>query len=370
MTLLSPNQITRLHACDTPLDSWPLRAVAPPRERILHVHLDTNDDPQWGMQHALNLWGGDVARINWTRVSNPAARRQIVETCRLQQPTLVFMQLQTPGVLNVETLRATRKVAPDALLVTWCGDVGGNNGPHEPPAGWAWLDEFADNVHLCLFTSTTQAEVLRDRGYPNASYLQIGYDQQWFNVAHRNALPKYRAAFLGQNYGINFDTTMPNNDAPLRAQLVKALKNALGAGFFLGGGGWGGLEDAFVPSKDSAGIYDQSALAVSLSLAHNLGRYSSDRLLRCLACGVPTFVREFKGMSSWGLRHLDNCIVWPREMSAEQAAEWIAHFRPADTIGQNGALLAQQHHTWEVRMRELAVYLAALRGVGITTETL
>ena len=174
----------------------------------------------------------------------------------------------------------------------------------------------------------------------------------------------------GQNYGTNFDRTMPGNDAPLRQQVVKALKSALGKDFFLGGGGWGGLEDAFVPSKDSAAVYAQSALAVSISLSQDLGRYSSDRLLRCLACGVPTFVREFAGMSSWGLRHLDNCIVWPRTMTAAQAAEWIAHFKPADTIGQNGALLAQQHHTWEVRMRELAVYLAALRGVEITTEAL
>lgn len=368
--MIFEEQARRLHACDTPLDAWPLRAVLPPSERILHVHLDTDDDPQGGMQRALNLWGSDVDRIAWTRVGVEATRRQVVEACRRQQPTLVFMQLQTPGVLDVEALRAMREAAPDALLVTWCGDVGGSNGPHEPLAGWPWLDELADNVHLCLFTSFAQVEVLRGRGHPNASYLQIGYDQQWFNAAHRHVSSKYRVAFLGQNYGHNFDQTMPGNDAPLRAQLVKALKAALGKDFFLGGGGWGGLEDAFVSSKDSADIYDQSALAVSLSLTQSLGRYSSDRLLRCLACGVPTFVREFSGMSSWGLRHLDNCIVWPAEMSVERAVEWIAHFNPADTIGQNGARLAQQHHTWEVRMRELAVYLAALRGVEITTETL
>lgn len=370
MTLLSEEQVRRLHACDTHLDEWPLRAVIPPPERILHVHLDTDDDPQWGMQRAINLWGSDVARIAWTRVGVEAARRQVVETCRLQRPTLVWMQLQTPDVLDVATLRAARDAAPEALFVTWCGDVGGSNGPHEPLAGWPWLDELADNVHLCLFASTTQAAVMRDRGHPNASYLQIGYDQQWFNASRRSAAHKYRVAFLGQNYGTNFDRTMPNNDARLRQQVVKSLKSALGKDFFLGGGGWGGLEDAFVPSKDSAAVYDQSALAVSLSLSQDLGRYSSDRLLRCLACGVPTFVRQFAGMSSWGLRHLDNCIVWPREMTPEQAVEWIAYFHAAGTIGENGARLAQQHHTWEVRMRELAVYLAALRSVEITTEAL
>ncbi len=370
MTLLSDDQIRRLHACDTYLDEWPLRAVLPPRERILHVHLDTDDDPQYGMQRALNLWGSDVDRIAWTRVGIEATRRQVVETCRQQRPTLVWMQLQTPGVLDAATLRAMRDAAPGALLVTWCGDVGGSNGPHEPPNSWGWLDELADNVHLCLFTSTTQVAVLRDRGHPNASYLQIGYDQQWFNSSRRNEASKYRVAFLGQNYGANFDRTMPNNDAPLRARLVQALKIVLGKDFFLGGGGWGGLEDAFVPSGESASVYHQSALAVSISLTQNLGRYSSDRLLRCLACGVPTFVRQFTGMSSWGLRHLDNCIVWPAEMTPAQAAEWIVHFKPADTIGQDGALLAQQHHTWEVRMRELAVYLAAIRGVEITTEAL
>lgn len=365
MTLLSTDQIARLHACDTPLDSWPLRAVIPPTERILHIHLDTDDDPQYGMQRALNLWGSDVDRIAWTRVGVEATRRQVVQACRVQQPTLVWMQLQTPNVLDVATLRAMREAAPNALLVTWCGDV----GRCAPDGVLPWEAEVADNVHLCLFSSTTQADAYRAHGHPNASYLQIGCDTQWYRPVDAFA-KKYRCAFLGQNYGTNFDLPMPGNDARLRTEVVRALKRRLGADFFLGGGGWGGLEDAFVASKDSPAVYHQSCLALSLSLSQKLGRYSSDRLLRALGCGVPTLVREFYGMSSWGLKHLDNCIIWPAEMPVDRVVEWITHFDPADTIGPNGTLLVQQHHTWEVRMRELAVYLAALRGTEITTEAL
>jgi len=363
MTLLSADQIARLHACDTPLDSWPLRSVLPPKERILHIHLDTDDDPQYGMQRALNLWGSDVSRIAWTRVGAEATRRQAVEVCRQQQPTLVWMQLQTPDVLDASTLRQMREAAPNALLVTWCGDV----GRCDPNEVLPWEAEVADNVHLCLFSSTTQAHAYRAHGHPGASYLQIGCDTQWFRPA--NATKKYRVAFLGQNYGTNFDRTLPGNDAALRAEVARALKRRLGRDFYLAGGGWGGLEDAFVATRDSPAVYHQSKLALSISLSQILGRYSSDRLLRALGCGVPTFVREFSGMASWGLVDRDNCIIWRTEMSVGHVVELIAQDWSAE-IGERGAKLVVQHHTWEVRVRELAVYLAALRGAEITTETL
>ena len=90
--------------------------------------------------------------------------------------------------------------------------------------------------------------------------------------------------------------------------------------------------------------------------------YTSDRLFRILGCGALLLVKSFPDMSVLGLRHGENCLAWETpEEAVTLAKDALANHDTLDGIAQAGAKLAREHHTWQVRMHELAAYVDAVR---------
>ena len=179
-------------------------------------------------------------------------------------------------------------------------------------------------------------------------------------------------AFLGNRYntvGDPFASTYkwkngsPAHDAGLRDEVVEKLREELGDRFALYGSGWGG-EVRHVPVTESHLIYQRAKIGLSISLDNKLECYSSDRLLRVLACGALALVKRFPGMSVLGLRHADNCLVFETAEEAVALARKALDPKNADLlqgIAERGARLAAENHGWEVRMREMMKYVKSIR---------
>jgi len=340
--------------------------IAEPRaERVLHYHLWTEEDPQNALASAMQALGNiGHTRIDWPSIPAPQRAAHFEQAVKELQPTVVFLQLQSADALDLGVIARARRQAhdPSLVVVAWSGDVGPTNGPW---AGFsdAWSYELAKHVDLMLYTGTGQAEMHRARGMKNAAYLQIGYDEDRYCPGPLGDYgSRHEVVFLGQNYGAYFDP-IPGNEVQLRRDLVDAFQRNFSS-FGVYGGGW--LRGQGHAHQTSVGdILRHSALALSVSLTSSLGRYSSDRLIRSMACGTPTLVKRFVDMEGWGLKDGVNCIVFDTVGEAvEKANHWLAHARREErlAIGMAGAELMKTRHTWSYRLRELAALLKAVRG--------
>lgn len=361
-----------LSSYDSPRGVFPFRAEPRKDERVVHVHLWTQDEPQQGLCDALAMLGADYRaggtyeRVDWPKFDSPERRaRAVLEAVREVKPTLIWMQLQTPGVVSPALVALMREASPEAVIVSWCGDIG-----RDPK----WSHELAPHLDAVLFSSMTQVREHRAVGFPNAAYLQIGYDEAYhipdpLEEAMPCAPSRYerlpRVAFLGQNYvDKHWARWLPGHEAQLRRDVVQALL-AAEIPLALHGANWP-RPPAGPPlnPRQSALVYRQSQLALSISLTSKLERYSSDRLFRALACGCAVLVKRFDDMEALGLQDGFNCMAFdtPEEavgLAQELLAErWMGG---VCVMGEAGAILARERHTWRVRMAEQQVYLNAIR---------
>lgn len=360
--------LVQVEVGETPKDRWgrlarvdPQVGELPPRarprpERVIHAWLRTNEDPQQSQHDALKALGaaGHQA-IDWTQRCSSLAR-ELVEAARALRPTLVFLQLQGPHI-DPQALRALRQGDPSLVVALWSGDVGRTNGP------WGgfeddWSHQVARHADVMLYTGTGQVQMQRARGMQNAAYLQIGFDEARYHA--QGGAERAGVVFLGQNYGGQWDV-IPDNDAQVRRDLVGAFKAQV-PGFTAYGGGWGGSSLAQPKAGD---VLRRSLLALSVSLTSKLDRYTSDRMIRSMACGTPTLVKRFGDMEGLGLRDGENVLVWDTvEQAVSIAKEWLRPEKREEllVLGQRGAALMRTQHTWSTRMWELSAILKTLRG--------
>ncbi len=363
-----PNaRIRRLWELDPEWGHAPWRAAPDRIERVLHVHLATPEEPQTALCRALaSLTVADgYRRVDWPALAPVERRRAVLDAARAHRPTLVFLQLQRPDVLDPGALDELRRAAPrEVVVASWCGDVGGVNGPFSAP-GDRWAYDLSACCDLMLYSSMSQVRAHRSRGMHNAAYLQIGYDDdRYFEGPDERYGARHDVAFLGSNYDDRQWGSLPGHEAALRRELADAMRGALGARFGLFGRGWSAGAAHLAPAESGA-VYRGAHLALSVSLCNALERYSSDRLLRALACGVPVLMKGFDDWRSFGLVSDESVIPW--ETAAEAVAlarAWLAPGRAEErrALGRRGAALARAHHSWGVRMQELCPLVAATRG--------
>lgn len=360
--------IQRMWKLDAPWGHPPWRASPTQPERVLHVHLGTSEEPQTSLCQALASLAspGDYRCLNWT--TQPAAGRSqaVIAAAAALRPTLIFMQLQCPGVLSPATVAEIRRAAGtrELVVLSWCGDVGGPHGPFLAP-GDQWAYELSPHCDFVLYTSMSQVRAHRSRGMHNAAYLQIGYDEdRYFEGEEREYGSRFDVSFLGANYDERQWPSLPGNDFGLRRAVATAMRREFGARFGLFGRGWG-KGTAHLPPGQSGQVYRCSHFALSISNCSFQERYSSDRLLRALACGSPVLMKAFPDWQSFGLAHGENVLVW--ETLDELMALVRARLDPARRgelreIGRRGATLAREDHSWGIRIQELFPFVAAARG--------
>lgn len=209
--------------------------------------------------------GHQHIRIDWGQ--HPYAKRQqvLTETAERFHPDVVFMQLQTPDIVDPATIKRLRDGG--AMVVNWTGDV-------RDPIPQHYLD-MAPHVTITAFTNHPDAEALRAMGH-DARFLQIGYDPEIYN-ADRRYPTKHRVVFIGNDYGNRF----PLSEA--RRLKVMALHRAFPSDFASFGKGFGKI----LRNGADADIYRGALVAINLDHFHRPG-FFSDRYIRSRACGAYT----------------------------------------------------------------------------------
>lgn len=355
-----PERLTRLYAIDPREGQFPARRE-PRRERVLHLHLTSPEDPQAGLVRALSGLG-DYVQIDW-QAAGAGLSEAVLAAANWLRPTLVFMQLQTPNVVSPGLVTRLRPLLGRAgVVATWCGDVAAKNSPWDV----AWQVPLGQAVDLTLHSSHTHVLALRAAGVRGAAYLQIGYDEAQYRPAPGVEVQN-DVCFLGNRYyNPQYLASLREHDAHLRDAVIGALARAFGARFALYGSGHPGGRGA-LPLCRAHEAYQRSRIGLNISLCNTFLAYSSDRIFRILGCGALLLAKRFPLVSTYGLVHGENCLLWDTpEEAVALAKRAVAPGGEAERVrmAAAGAELAAERHTWTARMGELAALLAAVRGTA------
>lgn len=201
-------------------------------------------------------------------------------------PDLVFCQIQSETIQgNIKTVEHLGQhlqcfVDADAFVMNWSGDMRAVTPK--------WYFDMARHVSMTTFSNMQDVENLRAKGF-KSEFLQIGIDPLVFRPdGDKIEVPEI--VFMANNYGNQFPLS------GYRREVVQFLKRTYGNRFGVFGNGWQPTERSFNHSQlEEAKAYRGAKVAISVS-HFDSDRYTSDRLLRSMACGCPTISHDFKGI--------------------------------------------------------------------------
>ena len=301
-----------------------------PRRKILHVALNHGKDNQPALQRALRSLG-EYRQIDWMVAGKDLSRRLIAEVGDWR-PDLVFMQIQSGGVIDIDTISQIKNL--DATVVNWSGDV------RDPMP--TFYSEIGPALDWMLLTNEDWVKTLRKRG-TNAAYLQIGFNQELFHP-WGSGIQAEPIVFLANYYGNAFPMSK------MRLEMVRHLTQKYDLGVY--GNGWLVATHAQLDWQLEVGCYRSCKIAVGMNQIE-LERYTSDRLFRAMGSGAFYLAHYYPGIEKDFERgvHLD----WWYDLDELSAKVdyYLEHDEERCRIAAAGSELVHTHHTWLDRMKEL-----------------
>jgi spore maturation protein CgeB len=295
--------------------------------KIYHIGLNAGNGD--GLERAFKK----VANYKWINTKDKQLNQKVVLDCKEFKPDLVFIQVQSPGIINNPTLEALRPYC--GKIINFTGDV------RDPLPDW-YL-ETGKNVDLTLFVSMN--DVRKARPYINCNWIQIGFDDQIFN---RNIppIPAPEIVFLANNYG---SFPLSNN----RKDLVKSLSNEFKNKFEVFGSGWSKARNLNSSLLDQASIYRGCKIAINYS-HYNHSMYSSDRILRIMGSGAFCLSHEFTDHDILYGDHIET-FKDNRDL-IEKCKYFLRNEEERNNISNKGYEFTHSLFTWDKFVQNLIYY--------------
>jgi spore maturation protein CgeB len=260
----------------------PLALTAKGVVTIYHIGMFKVNEPQWYLRNMLKSIGNYI-EDDWPtllkQLGKVRFRQYVLTQCRTHKPDVVFMQLQTPDVLDVATVTAMRKMG--IRVFNWTGDV-------RAPLP-LWYITLGKACSATLFTNETDVEQAQKMAI-KADYFQITDDETIYSC--NGPLKRVgEIVFMGNHYANIFPLSS------LRYNMVMELRKAFPGLFAVVGSGWKGAEAMnlnFKQEEESA-VYRGCKIAINCS-HFDYERYSSNRLFRIMLSGAFCLSHHYKGI--------------------------------------------------------------------------
>lgn len=237
------------------------------KPKIFHLGLCVNTPPLNGLQTAFIRNSSEYQELS---VGVLNVNENAIQMVRSFKPDIIFMQIQQEGVIREETVLEFKKNG--AFVVNFTGDV------RFPIPDWYY--KLGRHIDFTLFSNMTDVEKMNEDKVPSR-YLEIGIDPLIYTNTG-SLSPSRNIVFFGNNYG---EHKFPMSQ--YRIQMVQFLKEKFGDNFGVFGNGWSRADGNLNHSQhEEASAYRAAKIAINVS-HFEYKKYSSDRLLRILATGVP-----------------------------------------------------------------------------------
>jgi hypothetical protein len=302
--------------------------------RILHIALIVPGSPQEGLRQALRSMAEDYYELDWCSYERNGhldeLRYEFVRLLKEFDPTLIFAQIQTAGVLSSDEVRQAR-----CPFILWSRDLR-NDTP-------SWMFELAPHVIFC-FSNLRDVEELKARGY-RAEYLQAGIPSDVFvpDGPRRPQTPEI--VFMGSNHG-----WFPLSSQ--RVEMVALLSRRYGKRFGQYGTNWSSAV-SWLNETEEASAYRECRIAINQNHYGDVSRFTSDRLFRAMACGAFAISNHYPGIEFEFKPHT-HLVTWHDfDELIRHIDYYLDHDDERKEIATAGCAHVQANHTWGARMRDL-----------------
>lgn len=302
-----------------------------------------------GIARAFADNGYEVSIFDWQRlrfdVGPDGMKERLLTKAKMERPDLIFLHIQTPDNLDVETAAGLQSIAP---TVQFTFDVRDDI---------RWYKEIAPHITLTLFGDLDSVDECRREGILNVGYLQSSADYDWYkrmNVpVNEKAFPARDIVFIGNNF-LNTNLNFPG--AKQRSEMVEFMKDNFGDRFHVYGTGW--RYSKMIHPQQEILVYNTCKVAITHNNYIRRG-YTSDRLWRAMGCGAftvshyyPFINNDFNAgaISTW--LHFD--------MLKDEVEKALANEPYRTKVAESGYELVRQNHSWTVRVKQLKNMINAI----------
>lgn len=295
-----------------------------------------------GLRDALHdaghlLWNYDYCATDENDAVN------IINAIEEYDPDLFLTQFQGTNYMNDQRATWLRHSYPNLIWVNFNQDYWPEH--HTTPDMLAMLR----HVDLQLVSNGSVLPDYAANGV-NAAYWPFGYETP---VRPLPDVPHHDVVFLGNAYSEH------------RRKLGKLLKS-LPYNVGLYGTGWeNGDGDCNYDFTYGEALYKNAKIAVSDNEFTEAVGYLSNRPFQILAAGGAVMLQQsVAGLKKWtGLSDLQHCIVYHNDANLLKE---IHHFMKQPTslihaISECGQQFVREHHSYDVRVRELMAMVEGLR---------
>jgi hypothetical protein len=205
--------------------------------------------------------------------SHPSFNEELLRLTLLNRPTIIFLQIQTSGILRPEI---AKEIAKHSFVIQFSGDI-----RHDTEA---FYYEIGKEIQLTTFSNMRDVNNCRKLGI-RSEWLEIGFDPERFKSWE---VPlKYDVVAHFNDYG---ETKFPLSG--YRLKIAERLKHEFGDRFAVFGAFPGAKGNFNSDQVEESKNYCASKVAINCSHFF-CDKYSSDRMLRILGSGVACVSHHF-----------------------------------------------------------------------------
>lgn len=329
---------------DEPMHPNPIR----PKERVLYLPIYEGGWPiqkeqKRGLRDAL----AKVALVieydyvaKYQELGKSLMLAELMNIITGLDPTLILTQIHNGDQISGPDIATLKNVAPSIPWVNWNGDYWPENLLSKNGIALAKAFDLQTTVNRSVL------EQYREMGV-NAAYWQIGWEPD--GVGHQPD-EFHDVVFLGSGY------------SQARQQFIKKLKALKGIDLGLYGTGW---PNGWAKGQnlynfiEACKVYRGAKISLGDSQWPDSG-FVSNRVFQALAAGGAALAHQwFRGMDELGLIDEETCIIWRTFPELEEKLRWyLGNEQQRRQIAEAGERLALEHHSFDMRVRELFGMLA------------
>lgn len=253
--------------------------------KLLHIGVSASGTPYNGLQKAM------MELCEYKELRPGCSHAEVLEITFNWVPNIVFMQIQTPGIVRHETIEYLKGIG--SFVINFTGDA------RKPIPQW-YID-MGRYFDISLFSNETDVLTLASKGL-KSDFLQLGFDHEIYSPNGKSARG-HDVVFMANNYPGEFELS------PYREKIARLMYASFDDRFGLYGSGWLRCNGSFMGNQlEEAACYRGSRIAINCS-HYDLERYTSDRMFRILGSGVMCLTKWYPGVEK-DFKDGEHLVVW------------------------------------------------------------
>lgn len=201
--------------------------------------------------------------------------QKLIRMVKEYKPTIVFLQIQTPGIITIET---AKEIAKHSFIINWSGDIRVETPPQ-------WYLDIGRYIQLTAFSNMKDVKGCREQGL-KSDWLECGFNPEIYRKWDTPIKTREIVAHFNDGGYNRFPLSQ------YRLDIVNVLRSEFKDRFGVFGNSQGAIADFNSNQLAEAKNYSNAKIAINCS-HFRTEKYSSDRLSRIMGTGGAACISHY-----------------------------------------------------------------------------